>query len=363
MTDAPLTICYFGIYPPVAPRDRIYLDGLKRRGIRVSLCVDGSKGLRKFWRIAAEHRALLGQYDLLWVGYSSSILVPLARLLSGKKIVYNALNSWYETAIIDRAMYRPFSARAIFVWLVDFFAFHAANLSLLESEEQKKFIAKTFRVSPEKLVVVYTGADETVFHPDPSVAKNKTFTVIFRGMFLPATGAEFVIEAARLLKNEDINFRLIGWGEPLQGKIQKMIADYNLSRVYLTTVFMPADELRRTMLSAHVMLGAFGNNERLERTIQHKTFEALALGMPYITRDSESNRELLTDGVNVRFVPPADPKALATAVLELKDNPALRAALSAGARALYESKLKNDLLAGEVYKHCLRLTNRFISRQ
>ncbi len=353
------TICFMGFYRPVAPRDKVYVGGLKKRGVNVLECVDNTPGLAKFFNIARKYREQGKRCDILWVGYGSAMVVPLARLLTRRKIVWNAGNSWYETAILDRAIHRLFSLAAFAIWCVDFLAFHSADLIILESAAQKRYISKQFWVKEGKLAVVYTGADETVFHPDPTVAKNKTFTVIFRGMFLPATGVEFVIEAARLLKNEDVNFRLIGWGEPLQGKIKKMIAGYNLSRVYLTTVFMPADELRRNMLSAHVMLGAFGNNERLERTIQHKTFEALALGMPYITRDSESNRELLTDGVNVRFVPPADPKALAAAIMALKNDASLREKLARGARILHETKFTGGILAAEVENFC----NSFSGRQ
>lgn len=348
MNETPLTICYFGIYPPAAPRDKVYLEGMKKRGVRVVTCVDASGGVRKLWRLAGKHRALRNGYDLLWVGYSSALVAPLARLLTRKKIVYNALNSWYETAVTDRAMYRPFSPRAVFVWCVDFLAFHLASLSLVESEAQKEYIARMFRVSRAKLAVVYTGADESIFHPDPAVKKAGTFTAIFRGMFLPATGVEYVLEAAKLLKDEGIDFIIIGWGG-IQEHLKKTIEREKLARLRLITTFLPPDELRNLLLSSHVMLGQFGDHERLERTIQHKTFEALALGMPYITRGSKSNRELLTGGENCIFVPPADPSSIAEAILRLKNNPALREKLARGAGKIYKEKLRNDLLAEKAF--------------
>lgn len=69
----------------------------------------------------------------------------------------------------------------------------------------------------------------------------------------------------------------------------------------------------------------------MERTIQHKTIEAMALGLPYITRDTTSNRELLSDGENCLFVPAGDPQAIAKAILLLKNDKALRTKLSDGA--------------------------------
>lgn len=378
MNSKSKTICYFGIYRPTAPRDKVYLDGLKKRGVQIVECVDNSRGLLKFFRLAKKLRALKNHYDILWAGYLSTMVVPLAWLITPKKIIFNTLDSWYDRSVIDRGAHSRFSPKAWAIWFCDFLAFHLSNVVLVESEQQKLFIAKKFFVRGAKLQMVFTGVDEEVFHPDPTISKTEKFTqhlerpalragsgsflpqglmprgqgagftVIFRGMFLPATGVEHVIEAARLLKNEDIQFRIIGWGEPLQTKFHKMISDNGLSKVNLTTVFLPPDELRQTILSAQVMLGQFGDHERLLRTIQHKTSEAMALGMPYITRSSASNRELLTDGVNCLLVPPADSKAIAEKILLVMKNPDLGQSLAREARKLFEERLTASALCDEV---------------
>src|SRR3989338_4842887 len=252
MNSKPITICYFGIYRPTAPRDKVYLEGLKKLGVKVEECTDNSLGLLKFFRLTKKHRTLQGQYDILWVGYLSTMVVPLAWLLFRKKIIFNALDSWYDRTVLDRGAHSRFSPKAWAIWFFDFLAFHLAHIVLVESKQQKLFITKKFFLSPKKLSVVFTGVDEAVFYPDPTIAKTPDFTVVFRGMFLPATGVEYVIEAARLLKDEDedVQFRIIGWGEPLQTKIQKMIAEQKLFNVNLTTVFLSPDELRNTILSA-----------------------------------------------------------------------------------------------------------------
>lgn len=349
MSNAPKTVCYVGIYNPTAPRDKIYLEGLKKRGVVFIECVDGSKGLLKFFNLGRKLFVLRGQYDILWVGYLSTMVVPLAWLISRKKIVFNALDSWYDRSILDRGMYSKFSPKAWAIWLCDFLAFRLSSEILVESEQQKLFITGKFFVAPAKLRVVFTGVDEAVFHPDPTVSKAEKFTVVFRGMFLPATGVEYVIEAARLLKGEDVRFRVIGWGQPLQNKLKKAISDYELSNVNLTSVFLSPDELRKTMLSAHCMLGQFADHERLGRTIQNKNFEATALGMPFITRDSASNRELLTDGETCLFVPPADPSALADKILTLRDDARLRSKLAENSLRLYGEKLSEEALTPQIF--------------
>jgi glycosyltransferase involved in cell wall biosynthesis len=108
------------------------------------------------------------------------------------------------------------------------------------------------------------------------------------------------------------------------------------------------DVLRNLMLSCHVMLGQFEEHQRLERTIQHKTFEALALGMPYITRESKSNRELLTDGTNCLFVPPKNPEAICEAILRLEKNPDLSKRIASGAYELYQQRCSQEVLVNEL---------------
>jgi glycosyltransferase involved in cell wall biosynthesis len=350
MKNISIRICYFGIYAPTAPRDKVYLEGLKKLGVEVIECVDNSPGFSKFFRLWRKHRVIRNDYDILWVGYLSTLVLPLAWLISRKKIVFNSLSSWYETTILDRESHGRFSLKAIFIWLLDFLAFRLSGMVLLESEQQKIFIAKKFFVNPAKLQVVFTGVDETIFHPDSSVPKAKDFTVVFRGLFLPATGAEFVLETARILKDTAVKFIVIGWGEPLQTKFRKAIQEEKLTNVTLITHFLPADELRTMMLSAHVMLGQFAGHKRMERTIQNKNFEALALGMPLITRDSPSNRELLTDEVNCLFVSPENSQAIAEKIMATKDSPALRESLSSAGLATFNERCRGEVLASNIFQ-------------
>jgi glycosyltransferase involved in cell wall biosynthesis len=333
-----------GIYRPAAPRDKVYLEGLEKLGAEIFECVDNSAGLLKFFRLWKKHKTLKNRYDILWVGYLSTMLVPLARTVSRKKIIFNALDSWYDRTVLDRGIYSRFSPKAWLIWIFDFLAFHLSDTVLVESEQQKIFIAKKFFVNRNKLKVVFTGVDETVFHPDTSVSKATDFTVVFRGLFLPATGVEFVIEAARILKNNGVKFIIVGWGEPFQSQIKKKIADYNLTNVTLITWFLQPDELRKTMLSAHIMLGQFGGHARLSRTIQNKNFEAMALGMPFITRDSLSNREILTDGINCILISKANPREIADAIVRLKHDESMRNKIAGEARAVYCEKLTSEIL-------------------
>jgi len=314
-----LTVCYFGIYKPVLARNRVYLQGLEQNDADVIQCVDDSPFLLKYLRLIQKHWRIRKSYDVLMVGYLSNVAVPLARLISGRPIVYNALSTLYEASVHDRFFTKPLSFKGIKAWLIDYLAFKLSDVILVESHAQKKFICRKFYVSGKKMVRTWTGADDTVFFPDPAVAKQPGFIAVFRGGFLPATGVEVVIEAARMLKGSGVAFLILGRGM-LKNRIEEMINRYDLDHVELVTDYLPDDELRQRMLSCHICLGQFSGHDRLDRTVQNKTFEALALGLPYITRASASNSELMEAGKHCLFVPPEDPQALAEAIQLLNKN-------------------------------------------
>ena len=336
--------CYFGIYEPTEmARNQILSQGLEENGMKMIKCVDSSKSFLKFFNLIKKHWKIRKEYDFIVVGYLSNIVVSLARLISRKKVVFNALNAMYEGEILDRERYKKFSIGAIYIWLRDFLAFYFADLVLVESESQKKFISKTFKVKKSKLAVLMTGANDEIFHPESDIQKVDKFSVVFRGWFLPATGVEYVIEAARILKKDGIKFLIIGRGM-LREKIEDMIKKYNLDNIELITEFLPDDVLRKKMLSCNAILGQFANHPRMHRTIQNKTFEALALEMPYITMDSTSNRELLTDREDCLFVNPADSEDLADKILELKNNTKLQEKIAKNGYKLYKEKLDSKAI-------------------
>jgi glycosyltransferase involved in cell wall biosynthesis len=343
-------ICYFGIYEPTsAPRDKVYFDGLKSLGVEMISCVDSAPSFWKFINLFKKHWRVRNEYDVMWVGYLSAIVVPLAKLISRKRVVFNALNSMYESIVLDQQRHSPYSFRAVAIWISDFLSFQMVDIVLVESQQQKEFVSKMFIVRKTKLHVVFTGVDGVNFYPDLNVKKLERFTAVFRGWFVNATGVEYVLETAKILKDrgEDVDFIMIGRGQR-QNEIQKTILDQGLNSVKLIMEYLPADKLREAILGAHVMLGQFSPHSRMDRTIQYKTFEAMALGMPYITRDSLSNRELLTDSENCLFVKAGDAEDLADKIIQLRDNKGLRDKLSKSARTLYDSKLTSAILGRQV---------------
>jgi glycosyltransferase involved in cell wall biosynthesis len=76
-------------------------------------------------------------------------------------------------------------------------------------------------VDSEKIEVILNGVNTGLFKPR-DVRKEDVFTVTYAGRFQKWQGIDLLLEAARLLKDEDVKFRVIGTDratrEAMEGK-------------------------------------------------------------------------------------------------------------------------------------------------
>ena len=114
-----MKVCYFGIYDSNYPRNRILIDGLRENGAEVIECNSRASGLKKFFELYKKHRALQGNYDVMVVGYMGHLVVPLARLICRKRIVFDAFLSMYDSMVSDRGVCSPHSIRARYYYFLD----------------------------------------------------------------------------------------------------------------------------------------------------------------------------------------------------------------------------------------------------
>ncbi len=97
-----MTFCFFGIYDKNYSRNRVILKGLKENGIKVIECGDHSKGLLKYLKLISKFYKIKDKFDYLWVAFPGQFCVLLAKLLSNKKIIFDAFTSHYQGLVEDR---------------------------------------------------------------------------------------------------------------------------------------------------------------------------------------------------------------------------------------------------------------------
>jgi len=341
-----MKICYFGIYNPALGKNSICIKGFKENGAEIIECRDNSHGPLKFMKLFLKHRKIKNDYDFMMVGYPGHAVVWLAKLVSKKLVIFDALCTMYEGVVISRGQGGTLGLRSLYVMFLDWLAVKCADIVLVETERQREFFEKRFGKS-SKYKVVYTGADDTDFYKDESITKKEKFTAVFRGKFLPEAGVKYVIEAAKILEDEKIDFVIIGNGF-LEKEIKFLINKIKPKNLLLISEYLSFDEIRNRMLSCHVSLGQFEDHERLLRTIPHKCFETLALGLPYITSRSVPVAEILQDGESCLFVNPADAKDLAEKILYLKNNPKIAEDMGNTGRGIYLKNFTPKIIAQRI---------------
>ncbi|MBI2064480.1 MAG: glycosyltransferase [Candidatus Yanofskybacteria bacterium] len=322
----------------------VCIRGLMENGVGVVEFGLANGGVFDFFRFLVFYLRNRKDIDAVIVGYDSPSLVIFLRFFCRKKIIYNAVLSVYERLIVSRGLASRFSIKAFYYWLLDFVAVHFADLIFVESDSQADYFKKIFIIDGKKVFRSWIGVDEDKFFYDPAIPKFPTFTVLFRGALQPETGAEYLIQAAKLLENEDIKF-IMQCGGQLLDRAREVIHEYRPKNLDLRTNYIQSDELCLLMQKCHLSIGQLSKHERLSRTIPHKAYEALAMRLPYLTAANSGILELLKSDETCITCEPANARSLADKILWAKNNPEELGRIAKGAYEFYISDLKSRVIA------------------
>lgn len=340
-----MRFCYIQSGNNHAP-DKHLIDGLRQNKHTVLDLSVKSLGVKKYLHLARLLLKNKKSYDAVIIGYTLPHFVPLIRFLTLKNIYFVAVSSQYEANILSRGDHKPWSLFALKWWFVDVLSFHLSSRVFFESNRQIDFIHNLFLIPRKKMVRAWVSVDEEIFFRDPSIKKYQKFTVLFRAAFLPESGIDTIIKAAKLLEDSDIRFLIIGRGF-MYKTVNSLMEELHPKNITMIQDIIPYDELRGKMLSCHLSLGQLALHPRLARTLPFKLYESLALGLPYLTGKSAGVLELLKDGKTCITVEPGNPPELAAKILFLKNNPDVLARIGEQGYALYCNNLTSRKLAQE----------------
>jgi glycosyltransferase involved in cell wall biosynthesis len=327
--------CDFG-----KPRARILRDGLRALGVQVDeIHTDVWRGVedksqlsgflarigitlrwlaaypRLLWKLARAPKP-----DLLLVGYPGALDVLLARPIArwrGIPVAWDAFMSLYDTVVDDRKMLAPRSLRARWLQRLERRAFRCADFAFMDTATHARRMETLFGLPDGSLGAVPVGVEVQHFMRPATEREHipgAPLKVLFYGQFIPLHGVATIVEAARMLRDQAIDWTLVGRGQDA-AKIRAMLDADPLPRLAWID-WVPYDELAGYIAAADLCLGSFGDSAKAASVIPNKVYQALAMGRPILTRESQAIRELLpqSSAPCVRLVPPADAAALAEAV-------------------------------------------------
>jgi glycosyltransferase involved in cell wall biosynthesis len=350
---AKLRVCWFGIYDPNYPRNDILLRGLRAQGVEIIECRADWKDRARFKLLTKQLRALKGSYDIVYAAYPSNTAVLLAKLLTRKPVVMDALYSMYDAVVNDRQEIPWFHPRALKLLFSDWIAALCSDFMIVDTKAHGAYWARLPFIRTKKMGVVYTGVQDYIFYPQES-KPGKDFLVSFHGFYIPLQGVPKIVEAARLLSDDaSIRFRLIGGGQQSK-EVDSLIQKYGLKNIEQTGR-VSAQQVGVYAREADVVLGVFGDTEKASRVVPNKVYEGMALRKPVITKDTPSVREIFTE--KELMLIDNTPEALAQAIRLLKNDADFRERLAQAGYEKVKGAFYPERLAAIWVSHIERFLN------
>jgi glycosyltransferase involved in cell wall biosynthesis len=178
-----------------------------------------------------------------------------------------------------------------------------ADQVLVNSEWSRSALI-TQGVSPQKIMVVPLAFEPPVIHNTVKRGTSENFTVLWFGSVLLRKGIQYLVEAAKLLKDFPIRFLIAGpigiTNEALAQAPVSMKFTGKVSHSLASNYYSNADVFVLPTLSDGFAL---------------TQLEAMSYGLPVIATPNCGS--VVQEGVNGFIVPPADPSALAARILQL----------------------------------------------
>ena len=287
-------------------------------------------------------------FDAVFIGFRAQPIVPFAILRRRKPLVVDMFISLHETLSDDRGRVGQTSITARLAGWLDSLACKQAAKVLTDTSANAEFLVANFGARAADVAPLFVGANERLFQPQPPREPSDRLLVLYYSTYLPLHGVDVVVRAAKLLEEDDVEFRLIGRGmeRPRIDHLAAELAVHNCQFLDWT----PYERLPAEIAAADICLaGHFAaGNAKARRVIPGKTFQLLAMAKPTVLGESPATTAAFEHGKDSFLVPMGDPEALAEAIRKLRDGPELRTSLGEAGRELFLREFSSATLAARL---------------
>lgn len=186
-----------------------------------------------------------------------------------------------------------------------------------------------------KIDVVHCGVDTDRLRPLAVATPGRPFTVMSIGTLHEVKGQAILVDACRELRDAGIavRCRFIGDG-PDEAALQARIDAAGLSETVTLDGRRTRDEVIELLSKTDVLVApSVPTRSGRREGIPVVLMEAMSCGLPVVASRLSGIPELVEDGVSGILVTPGDASAVASAIRQLADDPAMRARMGAAARA------------------------------
>jgi glycosyltransferase involved in cell wall biosynthesis len=363
---------------PVPFDRRVWLEAttLRRHGYTVSVICPKAKGFSASYEVLEDvhiHRYALpfeAKGALGFVGEFAWCF--LATLLKSVKVasrqgfdVIHACNP-PETYWVLGLLWRPFGKRFVFdhhdlspemyqakferpsrvlhgaLGLLEWCSFRMADVAIATNDSYKQVAIERGGVPQDRVFVVRSGPDLGRFRryaPDPALKAGKDKLVVYLGEICQQDGVEYLLRTLKNLQERgraDVFTILIGGG-PHQEEVRRYAGELGLAAVTRFTGRVSDDEVCRILSSADVAVCPDPKTPWSDKCTMNKIIEYMYFGLPIVCFDLAEHR--VSAGDAALYAAPNQEQALADALRQLLDDPAMRERMSHTGRARVETKL------------------------
>ena len=250
-----------------------------------------------------------------------------------------------------------FARKDFFYYLLvalEWLTFKTADASIATNESYREIALRRGGMNPDHVFIVRSGPDLNrlrIVPADPALKGRFKYLVGYVGVMGQQEGLSYLLRAIHHIvyneHREDVRFVLIGSGPELP-LLKKEVTQLGIDHYVVFTGRVSDAELNRLLCSCDVCVNPDEANHMNDLSTMNKIMEYMALAKPIVQFDLKEGRVSAQDAS--LYAERNDPVDFARKIVELLDNPALRARMSERGRQRVESVLawhhqKANLLA------------------
>ncbi len=234
-----------------------------------------------------------------------------------------------------------------------------ADLVMCVSPIMKEAIVK-MGIRPDKIMVTPIGVDSHQFQPavlsdsisHPYLSKNFVLRVISTRNLSPTYDVETLLKAAPFIINKSPQSEFIILGDGiLRKELQDLTESLHVGSKVSFRGSVTHDDLPGYLNSSNIYVST-----SLSDGTSISLLEAMACGLPCVVSDIPANHYWISEGENGYFFQPGNYKELATKIILLMNNEALRAKMGSASRAKIIEKADHITEMTKVEEAYLSLT-------
>ncbi len=338
MNKLNIHLCILGNHELDYPRNQAVIQTLKSLGVQTHLCHSRTPFPIQHFILLYKYIKCFKKVNAIWVTEGGHRLVPFLKIfstLTGKKIIFDPFTSRYNTRIEDRKLYKKYSFQSFICKWQDWSSTHMADILVFDTKQHQAYFYKKYNLN-KKYGIFPLGTPNPIQHTSKPISQNKKkFQVLFYGNYIPLQGIDILIEAAKILKEKPICFKLIGKGQTFQ-HIKQLIKKHKLTHVTQLPP-QPFHSIQKEILQADLCMGIFDKGIKAQMVVPNKVVQVAALGTPLVSGETPALKTFFTSKKNIYMVEPGNSQALAQTILYVFNHPKESQIIGLNGQKIYQS--------------------------